>query len=86
MRKDTVNQINEAVYTLANNFLNPMDGEEAEPITLDDAVDYVYTHLQEYAKVFYGNTSAINFDGRYEIVKEIERQIKENKYIVLKGE
>ena len=85
MRHDTREQIKEAVYTLENNFLSPMSEGDDAPIELSTAIEYVYHHLVEYALLFHGNTTAIKFDGKKNIMAEIERQILANKNIKLKG-
>lgn len=81
MRRDTLRQIKEAVCTLENNFISPMEGCEIETIELKKAIEYVYKHLQHYSEVYVGNTTAINFDGKNEIMEEIKAQILANKWI-----
>lgn len=83
LREDTMEAVMDAVYTLANNFLNPSDGSD-EPISLKDAVDYCYREFEELLQQVSGYSKASRFDGKRKILRAIECEIQSCEYIILK--
>lgn len=73
----------DAVYTLANDFLNPI-GDSDEPITLEDAVTYCYEEFEHLIQEVCGYSKACRFDGKRKVLKAIEREIQNSEDIVLK--
>ena len=85
LRDDTMETVIDAVYTLANNFLNPSDGSD-EPITIKDAVEYCYQEFNSLIEQVYGHSRASRFDGKRKILHAIECEIRDCEYIILKTE
>ena len=83
LRDDTMDAVMDAVYTLANNFLNPSDGSD-EPISLPDAVEYCYREFEGIIQQVWGFSKACRFDGKQKIRRAIEAEILDCEYIVLK--
>ena len=83
LRDDTMDAVIDAVYTLANNFLNPDNGSD-EPIGLPDAVQYCYQEFEGIIQQVWGFSTACRFDGKRKILRAIECEIQNNEYIVLK--
>lgn len=83
LRDDTMEAVIDAVYTLANNFLNPSDGSD-DPISIDDAIEYCYQEFESIVQNVWGYSKACRFDGKKKILKAIEREIKDCEYIILK--
>lgn len=83
LRDDTMEAVVDAVYTLANNFLNPFYGGD-EPIALADAVQYCYREFESIVQEVCGYTTACRFDGKQKILRAIECEIINNEYIILK--
>ena len=83
LRPDTMEAVIDAVYTLANNYLNPI-GDSNEPITISDAVEYCYREFESLIQNVYGYSKASRFDGKKKILRAIECEIIDCEYIVLK--
>lgn len=83
LRDDTMAAVVDAVYTLANNYLNPSDGSD-EPITLQNAVAYCYREFEGLIQNVVGYSKACRFDGKRKVLRAIECEILSNEYIVLK--
>ena len=83
LRDDTMEAVVDAVYTLANNYLNPYCGSD-EPIALADAVQYCYREFESIIREVWGYSTACRFDGKRRILQAIEAEILCNEYIVLK--
>lgn len=83
LRDDTMEAVMDAVYTLANNYLNPI-GDSNEPITLKDAVEYCYIEFEHIIKEVWGYSKACRFDGKRKILHAIECEIRDCEDIVLK--
>ena len=83
LRDDTMEAVVDAVYTLANNFLNPI-GDSNEPITLKDAVKYCYEEFEHIIQEVWGYSKACRFDGKRKILKAIECEIQSCEDIILK--
>ena len=82
LRDDTMEAIIDAVGTLENNYTNPSDGSD-EPTTLQNAVTYCYIEFEHIIQEVYGYSKACRFDGKKKVLKAIENEIKNNKYIIL---
>ena len=83
LRDDTMEAVVDAVYTLANNFLNPDNGSD-EPITLKDAIEYCYQEFEHLIQHVWGYSKACRFDGKRKILKAIECEIQNCVHIILK--
>ena len=83
LRDDTMEAVVDAVYTLANYYLNPEDGSD-EPIDLVDAVSYCYSEFESLIQNVWGYTKASRFDGKKKILRAIEGEILNCEYIILK--
>ena len=83
LRDDTMEAVMDAVYTLANYYLNPEDGSD-EPITIEDAVEYCYEEFKHIVVEVWGYNKACRFDGKRKILSAIESEIRECEYIILK--
>lgn len=83
LREDTMEAVVDAVYTLANNFLNPSDGSD-EPIAIEDAVAYCYQEFESLIQHVYGYSKASRFDGKRKILRAIESEIRDCEDIILK--
>ena len=83
LRDDTMEAVVDAVYTLANNYLNPY-GDSDEPISIEDAVAYCYQEFESLIQNVYGYSKASRFDGKRKILKAIECEIRDCEDIVLK--
>lgn len=85
MRKQTIDQIKDAVYTLENNFLNPwVPGVPEEPMTIEAALEYVEICFNEQMDSDSDKDRSVRFDGRDNILAEMKRQIISNENIILK--
>lgn len=82
LRDDTMEAVMDAVYTLANNYLNPSDGSD-EPISLSDAVQYCYREFESIIQQVHGYSKACRFDGKQKIIRAIECEIQDCEDIVL---
>lgn len=77
LRKETIEEINYSIGGLMNLYL---DNPEEEPITLDDAINYVYNEIMDNAKDNrFGLTTAIKFDGKDNIISYIRKELLEEK-------
>lgn len=83
LRDDTMEAVVDAVYTLANNYLNPSTGSD-EPITISDAVAYCYQEFESIIQQVWGYSKACRFDGKRKILRAIECEIQNCEYIILK--
>ena len=83
LRDDTMEAVMDAVYTLANNFLNPI-GDSNEPITLKDAVTYCYIEYEHLIQEVHGYSTACRFDGKRKVLKAIECENQDCEDIILK--
>lgn len=83
LRDDTMETVNDAVYSLANCYINPI-GDSDEPISIQDAVTYCYREFNSLIEEVYGHNKASRFDGKKKILRAIECEIRDNEYIVLK--
>ena len=83
LRDDTMEAVMDAVYTLANNYLNPI-GDSNEPITLKDAVLYCYEEFEHIITEVWGYSKACRFDGKRKIIKALECEIQSCEDIILK--
>ena len=82
LRDDTMAAVMDAVYTLANNYINPI-GDSNEPISLSDAVQYCYREFENIIQQVYGFSKACRFDGKQKIIRAIECEIQDCEDIVL---
>ena len=82
LRDDSMEAVMDAVYTLANNYLNPI-GDSNEPIALKDAVAYCYEEFEHIIQEVWGCSKACRFDGKRKIKKAIECEIQNCEDIVL---
>jgi len=71
MRPDTKRKIVSVVGLLENYFLDTL---EPELITLKEAVEYCYDEFLDNSMV--GDTNAVRFEGKNNILKTIEEEIK----------
>ena len=85
LRNDTMEAVTDAVYTLANNYLNPSDGSD-DPISVKDAVEYCYREFESLIQNVWGYSKASRFDGKRKIIRAIECEIRNCEYIILKDE
>lgn len=77
LRKETIEEINYSIGGLMNLYL---DNPDEEPITLEDAITYVYSELIDNAKrQRFGLTTAIKFDGTKNIKEFIKNSLLEEK-------
>lgn len=83
LRDDTMEAVMDAVYTLANNYLNPSYGSD-EPITIEDAVAYCYTEFEHIIQEVWGYSKACRFDGKRKVLNAIESEIRDCEDIILK--
>lgn len=83
LRDDTMDAVVDAVYTLANNYLNPSYGSD-EPIALADAVQYCYREFESIVQEVCGFSTACRFDGKRKILRAIECEILNCEDIILK--
>lgn len=84
LRPDTMEAVADAVYSLANNYINPIYDGDDDPITLQVAVDYCYREFEDIIQVVSGYSTACRFDSKRKILKAIECEIQSNEYIILK--
>ena len=82
LRDDTMEAVMDAVYTLANNYLNPCDGSD-KPISLSDAVQYCYREFEHIIQEVWGYSTACRFDGKQKILRALECEIQDCEDIVL---
>lgn len=83
LRDDTMEAVMDAVYTLANNYLNPI-GDSNEPITLKDAVAYCYEEYEHLIQEVAGYSKACRFDGKRKVIRAIKCEIQNCEDIILK--
>ncbi len=77
LRKETIEEINYSIGGLMNLYL---DNLEEEPMTLNDAIDYVYNEIMDNAKNNrFGLTTAIKFSGTENIKNYIKDSLLEEK-------
>lgn len=77
LRKETIDEINYSIGGLMNLYL---DNPNEEPITLQDAIDYVYNEIIDNAESNrFGLTTAIKFDGKNNIMDYIKNSLLEEK-------
>ena len=75
LRKETVEEINYSIGGLMNLYL---DNPNEEPITLEDAINYVYDELMGNASNGrFGITTAVKFDGKENIREFIKNNLLE---------
>lgn len=84
LRDDTMEAVTDAVYSLANAYINPIYDGDNDPIDLAVAVDYCYREFEEIIRMVSGYTTACRFDSKRKILKAIEYEIQSNEYIILK--
>lgn len=84
LRENTMEAINDAVYSLANHYINPIYEGDDDPIDLQVAIDYCYREFEEIIQQVSGYTTAVRFDGKRKILRAIECEIQDNEYIILK--
>ena len=82
MRKETINEILYSIGGLENFYL---DNSEEEPITLEDAINYVYSEVMANAQSGrFGLTTAIKFDGKQKILNKIKEELLKSEDIKFK--
>lgn len=82
LRLNTVMQVCQAVGSIENVFL---DNSDQEPVTLDEAIEWVYSQFVSDCEMYVGSTKAVMFDGKDNILNAIKYEIL-NSEIVLKEE
>ena len=76
--------VTDAVYSLANSYINPIYDGDNDPIALQDAIAYCYKEFESIIQQVSGYTTACRFDSKRKILNAIEREIQNNEYIILK--
>ena len=84
LRADTMEAVVDAVYSLANNYINPIYEGDNDPIAIQDAIAYCYREFEDIIQVVSGYSTACRFDSKRKILKAIECEIQNNEYIILK--
>lgn len=81
MEKEVREAVLFAVGYLENNYL---DNKDLEPITIDEAVKYVYEYFIEDQDTMDGFKRNTRFYGKQNILKMIKEEILKNEYIKIK--
>lgn len=81
LRLNTVMQVCQAVGSIENVFL---DNSDQEPVTLDEAIEWVYSQFVSDCDHYVGSDRSAMFDGKDKILNAIKHEILNSEEILIK--